>query len=82
MLKTEGRLTCEAYMWSHQGSQLHSDDEHAFRYKVKEAGELIGYITADRSLNHPDVRWECSRVGQKKAFAHDYKTVEEALAAF
>jgi hypothetical protein len=82
MHKTDRGLTSEAYMWSHQGAQLHSDDEHAFRYKVSERGNLIGDITANRSLNHPDVKWKCSLVGHTKAFAGEFKTVQEALAAF
>jgi len=83
MITIEERgLTCEPYMWTHEGSQLSHDEQHAFRYEVRERGNVIGYITADRDRQHPSgARWKCSRVGGVE-LEGDYATVEEALAAF
>lgn len=75
-------LSCQAVMWSHQGPVLHTDDASAFRYEVREYGNLIGFITADRALSHPDVMWNCSHVGEDRPFADELKTVDEAFAAF
>jgi hypothetical protein len=77
MYKTERGL-CKAYMWTDSSH----DEQHAFQYEVRERGNLIGYITADRARQHPSgARWKCSRVGGIKLDG-DYGTVEEALAAF
>src|SRR5208282_4999149 len=58
---TERGLTCEAVAWTHQGSRLSHDEQHAFRYGVRERGTLIGFITADRARQHPSgARWKRS----------------------
>ena len=69
-------------MWTTQGSVRHTDDTMAFRYEVREYGNLIGFITADRSVFHPDVMWDSSRAGEDQPFATEQKTVDEAFAAF
>jgi hypothetical protein len=79
-------------MWIHEGLQLSYDEQHAFRYQVRECGNLIGFITTDRARTHPDVRWKCSRLRDGKIepdgyyrseeFGGDNRTVEAALAAF
>jgi hypothetical protein len=75
-------LSCQAVMWSHQGPVLQTDDASAFRYEVREYGNLIGFITADCALSHPDVMWNCSHLGEDRPFADELKTVDEAFAAF
>jgi len=75
-------LSCHAIMFSNQGPVLHTDDKSTFRYEVREYGNLIGFITADRSISHPDVMWDCSQVGEDRPFAIEQKTVDEAFAAF
>ena len=71
-------------MWTHEGSQLSHDEHHAFRYEVREHGNVIGFITADRARQHPDVRWKRSiqRNGRIEELDGDFQSVEEALAAF
>ena len=78
-------LFCKPIMWSHKGSQLSYAEQHAFRYEVRdERGTVIGFINTDRALSHPDVRWkrELFRDGEIQELGGDYKTIEEALAAF
>lgn len=84
MLRTnwERGISCHAVMWSTQGTVLDTSDRAAFRYEVREYGNLIGFITADRALFHPDVMWDCSHVGEDRPFASERKSVDEALAAF
>ena len=81
---TERALTCEAVMWTHEGSRLSHDEQHAFRYKVREHGNVIAFITADRDRRHPGVRWKRSvqRDGRIEELDGDFQKVEEALAAF
>ena len=82
---TERGLTCEAVAWTHQGSRLSHDEQHAFRYGVRERGTLIGFITADRARQHPSgARWKRSlkRDDRIEELEGDYQTVEEALATF
>jgi hypothetical protein len=55
MYKTERGLTCKPIMWSHQGAQLSTDEQHAFRYEVRdERGDVIGFINTDRARTHPE----------------------------
>jgi hypothetical protein len=78
----ECALTCEAVAWTHEGSHLSHDEQHAFRYEVRERGNLIGFITADRARQHPSgARWRPSRLGGIELDG-DYTTVVQALAAF
>jgi hypothetical protein len=81
---SERGLTREAVMWTHEGSQLSHDEQHAFRYEVREHGGVIGFITADRARPTPCVRWKRSvqRDGRIEEIDGDFQTVEEALAAF
>jgi hypothetical protein len=81
---TERGLTCEAVMWTHDGEHLSHDEQHAFRYEVREHGIVIGFITADRARQHPDVRWKRSiqRDDGIEELDCDFPTVAEALAAF
>jgi hypothetical protein len=81
----ERRLTCEAVAWTHEGSHLSHDEQHAFRYEVREHGKEIGFITADRDRQHPSgARWKRSvkRNGSIVELEGDFQTVAEALAAF
>lgn len=84
MLKTERGLTCKPVMWTTEGLRLSHDEQHAFRYEVWEQGNLIGFITADRARNHPDVKWKRSLWCDDKIeeLEGSYQTVEEALGAF
>jgi hypothetical protein len=82
LINTERGFTCKAYAWSTQVPIVQDDEGHAFRYEVREYGKLIGYITADRARSHPDVKWKNSRVGETEEFHEEYRTVEEAFAAF
>ena len=86
MITTNERgLSCEPVGWEGDGSPvLQHDDQHANRYEVRKGGDLIGYITADPFLRHPDVRWKQSRVRGSKTeeLQGEYETVEAALAAF
>jgi len=82
---TERGLPCEAVMWTHEGTTLAHDEQHAFRYEVREHGNVIGFITADRARQHPSgARWKRSvqRDGSIEELEGDFQTVEEALAAF
>lgn len=82
---TERGLNCEAVMWTHEGSRLSHDEQHAFRYEVQEHGKVIGFITADRARQHPSgARWKRSvqRDGRIEELDGDFQTVEQALAAF
>lgn len=71
-------------MWTHEGSRLSHDEHHAFRYEVRERGNVIGFITADRDRQHPGVRWKRSvrRDDRIEELYGDFQTVAEALAAF
>ena len=82
--KTERGLSCTACGWENQGPILQTDGEHANRYEVREYGNLIGYITADRPLSHLDVQWKRELCEGHKTIELDgtYQTKEEALAAF
>jgi hypothetical protein len=85
MITIEDRgITCRPVAWTHDGPVLQHDEEHAFQYEVRKAGNLIGYMVADRARQHPDVRWKRSRVQGTKTEELDgtYDTVEAALAAF
>jgi hypothetical protein len=77
-------LTREAVMWSHDGGRLSDDEQHAFRYEVREHGNVMGFITADRARQHPAVRWKRSvqRDGRIEELDGDFQTVAQALAAF
>jgi hypothetical protein len=75
-------LSCHAYMWSIQGPITQTDEQTAFRYEVRKFGELIGFITADRSRHHPEVKWDCSRLGENRSFAFECPTVDAAFEAF
>jgi hypothetical protein len=80
---TERGLTSEAVAWTHEGSRLSHDEQHAFRYEVRERGTLIGFITADRARQHPSgARWKRSlkRDDRIEELEGNYQTVEEALA--
>ena len=81
--RTENGLTCRPVMWIHDGAHLSHDEEHAFRYEVREHGNVIGFITTDRARQHPEVKWKRSvhRDDRIEELAGDYQTVEEALAA-
>jgi hypothetical protein len=82
---TERGLTCEAVMWTHEGSRLSHDEQHAFRYEVREHGNVIGFITAAGARQHPSgARWKRSvqRDGSIEELDGDFQTVEEALASF
>lgn len=83
-LSNERGLICEAYMWTHEGGPLRSDEQHAFRYRVIADGEVIGYITADRARSHPGVMWRRSLLqsGRAEELTPRYRTIEEALVAF
>ena len=85
MLKTESGLTCTPIMWSHEGAQLAMDEQHAFRYEVRdERGDVIGFINTDRARSHPDAHWkrELFRSGRIEPARGVFSTVAEALAAF
>jgi hypothetical protein len=85
MLTTSERaLTCDAVAWTHEGSRLSHDEQHAFRYEVRENGKVIGFITTDRARQHPDVKWKRSvwRDDRIEDLDGDYQTVGEAFAAF
>jgi len=71
-------------MWTHDGGALSHDEQHAFRHEVREHGNVIGFMTADRARQHPDVRWKRSmqRDGGIEELDGDFQTVAEALAAF
>jgi hypothetical protein len=78
-------FTCEAVMWCGDRPQLILDEQHAFRYEVRDQrGETIGFINTDRAHQHPDVKWERSllRDGRIEELDGKYQTVQEALAAF
>jgi len=85
MITTNGRFSCEPVQWITEGSRIARDEQHAFRYEVRnERGETIGFITADRARRHPDVKWKrdvfCD--GKIENVEGTYATVDEALAAF
>jgi hypothetical protein len=82
--KARNRFTCEAVMWTNQGPCLSFEEQHAFRYEVREHGHVVGYITTDRARTHPDVMWERSllRDGKIEQLTAKFKTIEEAFAAF
>jgi hypothetical protein len=85
MLKTERNLTCYPIMWTTEGTLAVRDEQHAFRYEVRdERGDVIDFINTDRARSHPDVRWkrELFRDGKIEPTSGTFKTVEEALAAF
>jgi hypothetical protein len=78
------RLSCNAIAWIHDGPQLSTDEQHAFRYEVRGANGVVGFIDTDRARSHPDVHWtrELLRDGKIEKVKGTYATVEEALAAF
>ncbi len=85
MITTQDRrLTCQAVAWTHDGPQLQIDEQHAFRYEVRNASGVVGFIAADRARWHPDVRWrrEVFKNGKIEDSQGTYVTVEEALGAF
>jgi hypothetical protein len=50
MLKTEHNLTCNPIMWTTEGTLAVRDEQHAFRYEVRdERGDVIGFINTDRA---------------------------------
>ena len=77
-------LSCKAIAWSHDGPQLSTDEQHAFRYEVRGANGVVGFINTDRARSHPDVHWmrELLRDGKIEKVKGTYATVAEALAAF
>jgi hypothetical protein len=85
MISTEQRgLTCQPVMWSAEGPCLSHDVKDAFRFEVRERGVVIGFITVDRALRHPEAMWKRSRFrdGKIEELEGQYRTVEEALATF
>lgn len=80
----DNRFSCEAIAWTHDGPQLSMDEHHAFRYEVRDANGVVGFINTDRARSHPDVKWmrELLRDGKIEKVNGTYATVEEALAAF
>jgi hypothetical protein len=81
----ERGLRCDAIMWIGEGRLLILDEQHAFRYEVRdERGTVIGFINTDRAMCHPDVKWQRSlfRDDDIEELDGEYQTVQEALAAF
>jgi len=76
------RLTCRAVAWTHDGPQLQTDEQHAFRYEVRDADGVVAFITADRARQHPDVQWELTQDGKVLGTYATVKEAFEALAAF
>ena len=78
------RFFCNAIAWTHDGPQLSMDDQHVFRYEVRGANGIVGFITTDRARSHPDVHWtrELLRDGKVVKLGEVYATVEDALEAF
>jgi len=58
----ERGISCHPFAWTHDGPALQEDEQHCFQYEVRKYGDLIGFITADRARQHPDVRWKRSLV--------------------
>jgi hypothetical protein len=75
-------LICRADLWSTQGLSLHPDRRKAFNFKVSKYGNVVGDVTADRSVWHPEVMWNCTLTGESRPFVVERKTVDEAFAAF
>jgi hypothetical protein len=84
IISEDRRLSCKAIGWTHDGPQLATDEQHAFRYEVRGANGVLGFINTDRARSHPDVRWtrELLRDGKIEKVKGTYATVEEAFAAF
>lgn len=84
MIMKDHGFSCKAIAWTHNGPQLSTDEQHAFRYEVRGANGVVGFINADRARSHPNVRWtqELLRDGKIEKVKGTYATVEEALAAF
>ncbi len=80
----DSHLSCEAIAWTHDGPQLSMNEQHAFRYEVRDANGVVGFINSDRARSHPDVHWmrELLRDGKIEKVRGTYATVAEALAAF
>ena len=82
----DNRLSCEAIAWTHDGPQLSRDEQHAFRYEVRDANGVVGFINTDtdRARPHPEVRCvrELLREGKIEKLRGTYANVSEALAAF
>jgi hypothetical protein len=78
-------LSCQPVQWITEGHTIVHDEQHAFRYEVRdERGQTFGFITADRAMCHPDVKWQRSllRDEEIEELVGKYATVYEALAAF
>ena len=84
VIRQDHRPSCKAIAWTHDGPQLSTDEQHAFRYEVRGANGIVGFITTDRARSHPDVHWtrELLRNGKIEKIKGTYASVEEALAAF
>jgi hypothetical protein len=84
IITKDNRLSCKAIAWTHDGPQLSTDEQHAFRYEVRDANGIVGFINTDRARSHPDVHWtrELLRDGKIVRLDDSYATVEEAFAAF
>jgi hypothetical protein len=56
-----------------------------FRYEVHDdRGNDVGFITADRAMSHPALRWQISQVNDLFGISDligDYASVKDALAA-
>jgi len=78
------RLSCNTIAWTHDGPRLSTDEQHAFRYEVRDINGVVGFITTDRARFHPDVHWtrELLREGRIVKLGDVHATVEDALSAF
>lgn len=81
--RNERGLTCNPIMWSGSGQQLvPDDDQHASRWEVRDGnGNVLGFIKPDRAMAHPEMMW-MRESAEYVDLNGEYKTVEEAFAAF
>jgi hypothetical protein len=68
-------------MWSRQGQQLSFDERDAFRWEVRDMHGVLGFVNADRAMSHPEVMWKRENANCEELDG-EYKTVDEAFAAF
>lgn len=81
-LLNERGVVCEPRAWMHDGAELAPHDrKHTCEWRVLERGDVRGLIIPDRGFSHPQMMWK--RVSARHDdIDGDYKTVEEAFAAF
>ncbi len=78
-------LTLHPVMWIQDGFAIDHSEKTCFRYEVHdERGNNVGFITADRAMSHPALRWQISQVNDIFGISDlmgDYASVKDALVA-